>query len=139
MEINLVTDALNEIIHLHGLIEKCFRREVIDVEKEKSEFMSHFHPDFFMIAASSANLNYHGLENWYSSALGTRLGVEITIVNPSVRFITKDGTVIITFEEEQRFNSQFTSRISTAILQFETNLNKFLWLHLQETWIIPGS
>ena len=127
--------AFQEVIDVHVLIEQCFRGEVNDPISAKKTFLDHFHPDFYMITPAGTVIQKGGLDQWFSNAIGTRAGNNITIVNCVARLVTPE-TVMVTYEEEQRFANEFLKRTSTAIFVPKPNSNKeLLWLHLHETWI----
>jgi hypothetical protein len=130
---SFIDKAAQEVLELHEHLAAWMRGESATQAVGLESLLSHFHPDFIMIAPMGRKQGRAGLAKLLQSAHGSRAELDITIVDLELVRATTD-LAIFTYEEQRRCEHHFHRRISTAILTPGPD-GQPLWLHLQETWI----
>ncbi|MBV8047986.1 MAG: nuclear transport factor 2 family protein [Paludibacterium sp.] len=125
--------AARDILDLHELVEAWVKgapgAPPVDMEK----FLSHFHPEFVMIAPAGRRQGREALAKAVIDAIDGHDELDIDIVDLDLVLAT-DDVAVFTYEEQRHTPHQFKRRISTATFVRDGE-GKPLLKHLQETWI----
>lgn len=123
----------------------CFAQEVVDTcvdirlwlsgegnETHLSRLLERFSPAFTMVTLSGAQIDYEGLQTFFTQARGSRPGLQIAIDELETLLGNEDGAVVFYRERQESASGEATMRRSTAVFTRDAQ-GAVRWLRLQET------
>ena len=123
----------NEIVELHEFFEEWFGGE--NPPDNANRFETVLSPEFRLISPHGTVHSRTDIIDAVRSGKSSRLGVEIRVRSPELRFERGD-IIVATYEELQRGDDLLTARLSTVVFELNDSLpNGLSWLHVHETWL----
>lgn len=96
--------------------------------------LARFSADFTMIAPSGTRLDSAGLAAFFTSAAGSRPGLQMHITDLILLQQGSAGAVVGYREIQSQSGLETTERWSTVVYDHTTD-GRLLWRHLHETWV----
>ena len=96
--------------------------------------LARFSPHFSMIAPSGTRLDSAGLAAFFTSAAGSRPGLQMHITDLILLQQGSAGAVVGYREIQSQSGLEKTERWSTVVYDHTTD-GRLLWRHLHETWV----
>jgi hypothetical protein len=129
---NYKEDIEVEITELHEFFQNWFTGTV--PETAFSRFSNVMNENFKIISPRGDLTNRADLIKLLKNGYRRNPNISISVSDISVEMLS-ENTFLAIYEEHQKSNNEFTSRISSALFTPNTNSpNNYNWLHVHETW-----
>ena len=125
---------LDDVLSTHMLIRDWLSGAANGAEK-RAGLLARFSPHFSMIAPSGKHLDYSGLAAFFTSAAGSRAGLQMHITDLVLLQESSVGAVVTYREIQSQPGLDTTERWSTVMYE-NTPEGTLLWRHLHETWVV---
>jgi hypothetical protein len=124
-----------EIEELHAFFEDWIGGAIDASEERFGRLEEALAETFTFVTTSGEVLGREAIVSAVREAHGTRLGLRITIREPSLVQADEDHLVAV-YQEWQEVEGERTGRVSTVVFRrSEEAPNGLAWIHVHETWI----
>ena len=123
----------DDIFSTHVLIRDWLSGTANGAEK-CAALLARFPPGFSMITPSGTRLDSAGLAAFFSSAAGSRPGLQMHITDLILLQQGSAGAVVGYREIQSQPGLETTERWSTVVYENAPD-GRLLWRHLHETWV----
>lgn len=129
--------CLDDVITTHELIRAWLGASAPD-SAVLDALLARFSPDYTMITPAGTELDYASLRAFFSSAGGSRRGLQMQISELALLQESAAGAVVAYRERQTLADGSSTARLSTVVYEKSPD-GKLLWRHLHETWAMASA
>lgn len=129
--------CLEDVITTHELIRTWLGASAPD-SAVLAALLARFSPGYSMITPAGTKLDYASLRAFFSSAGGSRPGLQMHISELALLQESAAGAVVAYREIQTLGDGSSTTRLSTVVYEKSAD-GKLLWRHLHETWAVASA
>jgi len=129
--------CLEDVITTHELIRTWLGAGAPD-SAVLAALLARFSPGYTMITPAGGKLDYASLRAFFSSAGGSRPGLQMQISELALLQDSTAGAVVAYREIQTLADGSSTARLSTVVYEKSPD-GKLLWRHLHETWAMASA